>query len=225
MVDPLVWSILAILQIPLLDLEVPEVKRDFLLLMYRCMKASLISRRILALTSELSFSILNRVLNFYNQYLSRIKFKHNHSLVIILFVRHNLIVKFKYSKAINHAIHAYECLCIIMLFFWHTIWNNKNRKENDQYSVFRWLLRVPIPCIDFLNIDDRFRCDLIFSCSKISFLYKLNSGKTQDEFILWRLMILRLLELLSKSFFWLWLWLSYIEVRFFFVIIAWSFFV
>ena len=37
--------------------KVPEVKRDFLLLIYRCMKASLTSSRILALTSELYFSI------------------------------------------------------------------------------------------------------------------------------------------------------------------------
>lgn len=36
---------------------VPDVKSDFLLLIYRCMKASLTSSRILALTSELYLSI------------------------------------------------------------------------------------------------------------------------------------------------------------------------
>ncbi len=37
--------------------RVPEVNKDLLLLMYRCMKASLTSSRILALTSELYLSI------------------------------------------------------------------------------------------------------------------------------------------------------------------------
>ncbi len=68
-------------------LEVPEVKRDFLLLIYLCMNASLISRRILALTSELYFSIVesNETL-FYNQDLFQIKFKQALQLIIILFI-------------------------------------------------------------------------------------------------------------------------------------------
>lgn len=45
-------------EVTLVRKEIPEVKRDFLLLMYLCMNASLTSRRILALTSVFYFSIL-----------------------------------------------------------------------------------------------------------------------------------------------------------------------
>ena len=44
-------------EVTLIKERVPEVKSDFLLSMYRCMKASLTSRRILALTSLFYCSI------------------------------------------------------------------------------------------------------------------------------------------------------------------------
>ena len=140
------------LEITLVRNEIPEVKRDFLLLMYLCMKASLTSRRILALTSELYLSI--GLFLIINQYLSQ-KLHQSQTLLYYLTVPLQSDHQCSFTYQIN--------LNFFMIF--KTLSIQLERKE--KWSVFSFEIR---PCD--LDIHRFLKWNLSWSESFCSWKYR-----------------------------------------------------